>query len=220
MLSAVVFFIALSAWIYWVLKDERQQAQWKSDAKSKEVAEAAETHAGHLKCIAEASAKLPDTSAAITQLKHRFTWQQIMESAGYRELHVQLLRRVGSGASLTLPNLNCRILGEMERETLAVASRTLHDQGLYQVPLDVGIQEPTTDVLSDLVLYDLVTCTPDVSNRDRDYVVYPTPEGASLIDLNRTFSSYNYQVPKYIHLSKDVSDSLRLALTQVIHTQI
>ncbi len=196
---------------------ERQQKQLGEERKAKEQDTEKNKNQEEAQFISTVTNLLPDTDAAIKQLMTRHSWDELIGTIGLSKLHLTLLKNVRFKNQVDLPNMQAAHYGREENHVANVARRTTSsyiDIGSYGV--DLFAQEPTVELLRNLVSSDLVSTSVPITQNQRSFVCKLTPKGQSVLALNSRFEN----IDKSFRLRHVLSEEERKLITTVLYKSI
>lgn len=164
------------------------------------------------------NALLPDLDAALIHLVGHFGWSQVVGTIGLNKLHFDVLYMANPAGQVALPNMQAVHYGTDERRVAREVRRVTNefdDVGFYGP--DAYTQEPTMQMLRDLVNWGYVITAEPITEDSRVVQCELTPEGASLLNLNKRFR----RTPLILHrvLSSEEEKTLRDVLRMKINSR-
>lgn len=216
--TGALFLFGIFAFMaYQGFKSSDQSVKLETEKKVAKEAENQE----QLEFIRCKKALLPDCEAIVNSLRERYTWQQIFQAYGVGTLEMELLRVIPLQSTISLPNLTASDQTDEERRVLRDAKQARsffydHDD------LETWIQEPTTQVLRELVDIGLVDAT-DIGYGDgRNFEVSITLRGEVLLELDEKFRDQKsrFEIPKNsfttIETQRELSSLVRSMINEGI----
>jgi hypothetical protein len=201
-------------------RTERQNKQLEQDKKAKITSEEIELKQDELSYISSVTALLPDSEAALNQLNDRYRWANLIGVIGIGIHQLTILRIVNQDKKVTLPNMQADHYLAEERyvvETVRKTTSARDDVGFYGV--DAYAQEPTVDMLHNLVRLGYITIAEPVSKNSRTCDCELTTKGQTLLNLDNQHRSRNtsHSVLRALseHERKAISDVLYLRLNKL-----
>lgn len=134
---------------------------------------------------------LPDITSALNLLREKYGWREILETIRVHALKLQLLREISfeESVSLNLPNMQAdRYNGEewrVVREARKVNYQFRDEVTTYGI--DALAQEPTVQMLRELVDSGYVSTVEPFTTKTRSYTCSLTESGKSLVALDAQF---------------------------------
>lgn len=188
-----VFLVSVVAFMaYQGFKSSNLSDRIKADKLKEREAERQE----ELAFIRSTTARLPDGDAVVLALRERYTWQQVFEGFGIGVLEMELLRRLASRSSISLPNPNAGEPNDQERKVLRDAKKAAGSLGEAQ-DFESWYQEPTVRTLEELWLAGLVDSQATGDTGGREFTVSITSRGRQLLKLDKKFraSDSRFEIP-------------------------
>ena len=212
--------VILFLWVFAVLRSFRNEAEAKDYAieKKAEVAlKKAKDAEVEMELIAQAASALPDAIAAVTLLKSRYGWAEIVNTIGLHRLHLETLREVKYSSEIDLPNMKLRRYGREEARVIKRAKEIATPRD-YEYGLESIFQEPTTDTLLELHQWGYVKASSRGDKNGRQYTVVATEMGQHLIGLDAKFSDPNDGLPGFCITPS--SEQARRAVSHIVYSSI
>jgi hypothetical protein len=165
-----------------LIEDEKQALQKIAKEKQKQDV---------LLFVSSVAALLPDSEAALHQLKSHYGWEKITDTIGLSSLHLSILRTARYDEQVTLPNMQADRYNKDERhvknEVLNLFTPYHEIDEIAYYGVDSFAQKPTVSMLRDLVLSDYVTTSEPITKNSRDFECKITHKGIALLTLDSCF---------------------------------
>lgn len=218
--TAIAWIVVIGAALAVGLRSSAANKQLEA-LKAREAAESAEAarlaEAADLAFVETAAHLMPDWSQALSRLKQKYGWIDLLECSGLNQLHVQLLRQIFDDDNVDLPNMLLTRTDEDSRRVLRDANELTHAPG-WPEDVEAMIQEPTVQTLLDLARMGYVTAQPAGLEPTREYWVSLTPSGVALKRLDSQFRDRSDRHPNWPSASPSLK--LRPSVARIVGRSI
>jgi len=195
-LIVVIGFFVLGIVLHSKREKEYEETKAKKKADDQQAAAIATATAidAEIEMANQAVGMLPDIDSALSLLRTKYGWRELMETLQVHPLQLKLLRTLHElePHHVNLPNMQADRYEEGERRVAKVVreiSSPYDDIGFYGI--DSFAQEPTAEMLRGLVSAGYVSTAEHITKNTRDFECELTPDGAALLTLDARFSREN-----------------------------
>lgn len=206
-----------SFFVVGILSSRMDRGQKKYENKKAEEKRAAEEMRRQDELSFFESIKTMPDDAALNRLVEHLGWPQVTGTIGIDKLHLDALQKVYLQGDFTLPNMQSAKFGSDERRVVSKIRETttkLDDVGFYG--LDAFSQEPTMQMLQDLINMGYATTAEPITKDSRTVQSEITPKGLSLLALNKRFEKTPFILQR--NLSTEARKTVANVLRQCINS--
>lgn len=138
----------------------------------------------------QAAEMLPDIESALNLLREKYGWPELTETIGVYARHLELLNQLTPSQThhLSLPSMQADEYGENERRVInRIRTKMPQAEDINFWGYDVYAQEPTAEMLRELVWRGYVVTAEPFTKNSRNFDCKLTSEGVALMELERLF---------------------------------
>ncbi|GEM_PF-6726587 len=178
----------------WALQQERLYDDLELNRKLEAKREKDDAIRLEIEVVESAYNALPDIDAAMTILKSRYAWRDILKSIGIYDTHLSLLKKIyySQPLQISLPDMQSSTYGDDEWRVIKNARKNYERYDLYYkmsfleecdlFGIESIAQEPTVSTLVELNRY--VNTNVPITYERKSYICKLNQRGEALIRLN------------------------------------